>query len=557
LGEQKGETSVIINLEKRRKKMKNTTLTPNRPLMTLVVIAVLAALFLAACGLSEAPITVPADAQAGDLVGLEPCTYEAKDVEYEADCGTLVVPENRSDPNSRLIALPVIRLRATGDIPTEPIFWFAGGPGGSNMNVSPPEKALENHDLVMVGYRGVDGSVVLDCPGVTKAWRGVGGELFSDESLTNIGEAFAGCAARFEEQGVDLDGYTLPEVIEDMEAARTGLGYERINLLSGSYGTRVAMFYASLYPDSLHRSVMVAVNPPGRFVWEPDVLDEMIARDAEMCAQDPECSARTDDLAETMRNVAHNMPRRWLFIPIDPGKVKVTTHFLLFHRGSAATAYDLYLAAEEGDPSGLALTSMMYNLIWPPMNTWGEWANKGGPDYDPSRNWITEMDPPGSILGSPLSLGIGGMGQLGGGWPLPPIPAEFYQVPASDVETLLVSGSMDYSTPPQFATEELLPVLSNGQQVILSEFGHTSDVWRLQPEATVHLVTTFYDTGEVDDSLFTYQPMDFHVDRGWPVQAKQYLAIAVAVPIVLVALVGLAVWFVVRRVRRRRARQTA
>jgi hypothetical protein len=187
------------------------------------------------------------------------------------------------------------------------------------------------------------------------------------------------------------------------------------------------------------------------------------------------------------------------------------------------------------------------------MNTWGEWANKGGPDYDPSRDWITEMDPPGSILGSPLSLGIGGMVQAGGGWPATPIPPKFYEVPASDVETLLVSGSMDFSTPPQFATEELLPVLSNGEQVILSEFGHTGDVWGLQPEAMVHLVKTFYDSGKVDDSLFTFQPMDFHVERGWPVQAKQFLAIGIAVPVVLAALV----WFIVWLVRRRKARRVS
>ena len=67
----------------------------------------------------------------------------------------------------------------------------------------------------------------------------------------------------------------------------------------------------------------------------------------------------------------------------------------------------------------------------------------------------------------------------------------------------------------------------------------------------VHLVTTFYDSGQVDDSLFTYQPMDFNVDRGWPTQAKQYLAIAVVVIVLLVALVVLVIWFVTRRVRRR------
>jgi hypothetical protein len=185
------------------------------------------------------------------------------------------------------------------------------------------------------------------------------------------------------------------------------------------------------------------------------------------------------------------------------------------------------------------------------MNTWGEWANKGIIDYDRTRDWITEMDPPGSIIGSPMSLACGGQGQFGPSWPYPSISPEFLEVSASDVETLLVSGSIDFSVPSQWATDELLPVLSNGHQVILSEFGHTNDFWKLQPEATVHMLTTFYDTGEVDDSLYTYEPMDFHVNRGWPVQAKQYLAIGVGVPLVLVALVW---WFIVWLRRRRRAK---
>jgi pimeloyl-ACP methyl ester carboxylesterase len=543
----------------RRKKMKNTTPTPNRSLMTLrtffvrIIIAVLAALLLAACGPSEAPLTVPAGAQAGDLVGLEPCTYEAKDVEYEADCGTLVVPENRSAPESRLIALPVTRILATGDNPIEPVFWLTGGPGNSNMHFSHLEGLIEDHDIVMVGYRGMDGSVVMECPEMARAVTGVGDDLLSEPSLAVFGEAMTQCAERLQAEGVDLDGYSIPEVVEDMEAARGELGYERVNLLSGSYGTRVAMIYAWMYPDSVYRSVMVAVNPPGHFVWEPDVVDAQITYDAGLCAQDPACSARTDDLAETVRNVSHNMPKRWLLIPIDPGKVRFITHFMLFHRGTAATVFDAYLAAEGGDPSGLALMSLAYDFMIPSAITWGDWAAKGSIDYDPARDWIGEMAPPDSILGAPTTLMVGGAAQLSGGWPVAPMPDEFRDVQPSDVETLLVSGSIDYSTPPQFATEELLPALSNGQQVILSEFGHTGDVWGLQPEATVHLVTTFYDTGEVDDSLYTYQPMDFHVDRGFPEQAKQYLAIAVAVPIVLVALM----WFVVRWVRRRRASQVS
>jgi pimeloyl-ACP methyl ester carboxylesterase len=202
-------------------------------------------LTLAACiGSKEPePITVPAGAQAGDLVGLEACTYEAKDVEYAADCGTLVVPENRSDSDSRLIALPVIRIPATGSSPTEPIFWFQGGPGASNMRFSHLEGLVEDHDIVMVGYRGADGSVVLDCPEISEALRNPPGDLLSDTALESYGAATAQCVERLQAEGVDLTGYTMTETIDDMEAAREALGYERINLLGTSYGTRLAMIY--------------------------------------------------------------------------------------------------------------------------------------------------------------------------------------------------------------------------------------------------------------------------------------------------------------------------
>jgi len=116
-------------------------------------------------------------------------------------------------------------------------------------------------------------------------------------------------------------------------------------------------------------------------------------------------------------------------------------------------------------------------------------------------------------------------------------------VQSTDVETLLISGSIDFSTPPQFATEELLPYLSNGEQVILKDFGHTGSFWSSQPEARVHMLNTFFDTGQVDASLYTYQPLDLNVGLGWPGLAKLLLGI-VLLPIVLVVAV---VWFIAQR----------
>src|SRR5262249_12835488 len=232
----------------------------------------------------DAPVpVVPERAKAGDLVDLKPCTYKAGDKEYSADCGTLVVPENRSDPNSRLIALPVIRVRALSASPAEPIFFLIGGPGGSKMHFQELEGLVDRQDFVQVGYRGVDGSVVLDCPEIADAVRKAPTDMLGDATLQSYSDASARCARRLQAEGVDLAGYTMTEVIDDMEAARVALGYNRINLLGESYGTRLEMIYEWMHPKSLHRAIMAAVNPPGHFLWEPGAIDAQLADYAKLC----------------------------------------------------------------------------------------------------------------------------------------------------------------------------------------------------------------------------------------------------------------------------------
>jgi pimeloyl-ACP methyl ester carboxylesterase len=352
-------------------------------------------------------------------------------------------------------------------------------------------------------------------------------------------------------EGVDITGYTLLERANDMETARTVLGYERINLLSQSVGTRTAMIYAQAYPEAIYRSVMIAVNPPGHFLWKAEVIDEQFEYYAELCAQDADCSARTDDLAETMRDVARDMPERWLFMPIYPGTVNLGSFFGMANTSrdpmSAPWVIDTWLSTAEGDSSGLAMLSFFSDQVFPTSFVWGETAaTAASTDLPVALDYLAEANLEDSIIGTPGSTWMfGGLSS----WPASLQPEEYRQVQPSDVETLLVSGTVDFSTPAQFARDEVLPFLSKGQQVILSEFGHTGDFWGMQPEATAQLLTSFYETGVADDSLFTHQPVDFHVGFGFPELAKLALASVVVVPLLLMALV----WVVVRWVKRLRA----
>jgi pimeloyl-ACP methyl ester carboxylesterase len=325
------------------------------------------------------------------------------------------------------------------------------------------------------------------------------------------------------------------------------LGYERINLISSSFGTNVTRIYAYRYPDRVFRSVMIAVDTPGATIHEPGVVDDLIRSYADLCAQDSECSARTDDLAEMMRTVSHNIPDRWLFFPINPGLVKVGTYNFLERTTEAPMIFDTWLAAAEGDPSGMALFSLLGPNMFANASVWGHNAALRASlgQYDPARDYRDELNPPDSIMGSPASTAAFAEYSA---WPANIIPEEYRQVQPSDVETLLVSGNIDSDTPVQFARDELLPSLSNGQHVILSEFGH-GEFLALQPEASEQLLTSFYDTGTVDDSLFSYHPVDFNVGLGYPAMAKLGLA---AVMLVIFGMLA-TVWFVARRVRQRKA----
>lgn len=529
----------------------------NRFLIAFLLLAFIA-LFVAGCGAKESPdFTVPAGAKSGDLIDLQPCTYKGDETEYPADCGTLVVPENRSAPSSRLIAIPVIRVRALNANPAEPIFFFQGGPGSSNLTFNKLDGMIENHDFVLVGYRGVDGSVSLDCPEIADAVRNSPtDDMLGDAALKSYGEAGKRCAARLQDEGADLAGYSMVEVIEDMENVRVALGYDRINLLGESYGTRVELIYEWMHPESLHRVVMVAANPPGHFQWKAEDVDAQLEDYAKLCAQDAKCGARSDDLIASMKNVSENMPDHWLFFPIDKGGVKLVT-FVMFMESiqppgtpvplSGPAAIDMWLAADEGDFSGMALLSLTRNMFMPNLFVYGDLLSKAsGTDtfHDPARDYHSELNPAGSILGSPFTLFHWGLGQ---GWLEYPIPEQYHQMQPTDVRTLLVSGSIDFSTPPQFATNELLPYLNNGEQVILKDFGHTETFWYSQPEARSRLLKTFFDTGEADDSLYVHQPVNFDMGFGWPALAKILLAIVVAA----IALLAVLVWFIVRSVRQR------
>jgi pimeloyl-ACP methyl ester carboxylesterase len=544
IGVLQGRTEVMV--------MKATrNFTPTR----IVALAVIGVLMLGLAYLRfspDDPVSVPPGAKAGDLT-LEPCTYETEQGEYSADCGTLVVPENRADPQSRLIALPVTRIRARSANPAEPIFALFGGPGLTNMDWPQASRFVEDHDFVLVGYRGVDGSSILDCPEVVSALQH-SEDLIAEATARAFTEGFSSCAHRLRGEGVDLGGYTLPQRVEDLEAVRNALGYDRVNLISESAGTRTAMIYAWMHPERIHRSVMISVNPPGHYMWDPQVTDDQLEHYSDLCSQDEECAADTDDLAGSMRRVAADIPDRWLFLPIKEGNVRVSSFFGLVETTTEAAplaapmVLDSWLSAADGDASGFWFQSFLADLFLSEPWVWGESISAGMQDAQAVDAYYAAGGDPGSILGNPVTDFVWGSGGVTRAWPENPARDVYTEAQPSDVETLLIGGTVDFAAPPVAATDELLPFLPNGHQVVLAELGHTTSFFAYQPEAGKRLINTFYDTGEVDDSLYERASVDFTPEVTYSALAKGILVSMVGFALVTILSV---VWWMPRRVHKR------
>ncbi|MDP9285010.1 MAG: alpha/beta hydrolase, partial [Actinomycetota bacterium] len=501
-------------------------------------------------GTGDDAVSVPSGAHAGQLK-LHPCDYSG----YRADCGTLVVQENRHNAHSRLIALPVTRIHAWSAKSDVPVFRLEGGPGVTNTEFKGAGRFADKRDVVLVGYRGVDGSTKLDCPEVTSA-REHARDFVSEKSFRADAAAFKACASRLQDAGVDLAGYTLPERVDDLDAARRALGYEHIDLLSESAGTRTAMIYAWRYPKSIHRSVMIGVNPPGAFLWDAKTTGEQIDRYAALCAKDASCRSRTPDLAASLHSAFQHIPGHWWFLPIKKGNVKAAAFFGLMNATTdgagplaAPLTIDTLLSSTQGDGSGAWLLSLMAQLIFPRAQVWGDVAAVGRSDAAYATRFFATHANRGSVIGSPGTDLIWVGGRLLNSWPASPDENQYTRVQDSNVETLLIGGSLDFATPPQDAARELLPHLPNGHQVVLDNLGHTDDFWAYEPAASTRLISTFLDRGRVDTSLYTKHAIDFTPTVGHGGIAKIVLGVMLG----LVALTVLSLLWMPLRLRRRGA----
>src|SRR6185436_8567369 len=197
----------------------------------------------------------------------------------------------------RKIELRVVVLPALGpDAAPDPMFEFAGGPGASASNEVrgwAEQRELRAHrDVVLVDQRGTGGSHRLDC----KIPRDPGDVQAYFEPSLPVAEVRR-CRTELDAIA-DLSQYTTSIAADDLDEVRAWLGYDKINLQGGSYGTRAAQVYLRRHGDHVRSAVLIGVAAMDHYLPLFHARDGKRAVDLliDTCAKDAACAAAFPDL---------------------------------------------------------------------------------------------------------------------------------------------------------------------------------------------------------------------------------------------------------------------
>jgi pimeloyl-ACP methyl ester carboxylesterase len=233
----------------------------------------------------------------------------------QVECGDLLVAETRGARDSRVIRLAVAIFHPSSEqMAEDPVIYLSGGPGASALEVIRFQfdrtfgAVLEatGRDLIVFDQRGVGRSQpALDCPemddlSLELADNKLEGEYLDQEQVANhMLAAISACRERLSAQA-DLSAYHSAASAQDVADLRRALGYERINLWSGSYGTRLALEVMRINPSWLRSVVLDAVYPPDvkLYIDAPVNFQRALEKFFESCALNAVCAENYPDLRD-------------------------------------------------------------------------------------------------------------------------------------------------------------------------------------------------------------------------------------------------------------------
>jgi pimeloyl-ACP methyl ester carboxylesterase len=430
-------------------------------------------------------------------IALSDC--RVKNFDGVARCATVSVPDDHSQPNGKrieifLAVLPSLARRPEAD----PLFLFAGGPGQAASDQGRVAMALNDirktRQIVLVDQRGTGKSKTLTCDTTedTKNKDALVEALNAD--IASVEKEWTKCLATMKGNPAT---HRTDDYINDLELVRKGLGYEKINVWGGSYGSRVALRYVKRFPASIRTAMLDGVAPTSLHLPDDAMATSEMQLKAALgaCAESKACakaypnlSATLDTLIEKLRsapqaiNLTHPVTGKPISGTVTDRAVISFLWPLLYQPEGARLIPELINAAAAGNFAPMAATSTANSIAETDLAIVQRFAVMCAEDM------LGRTAPAMDRFKSLSDVFYGFCKNL----PHGKVEPEFFEPTTSDIPTLLFSGTLDPVTPLSQGTLAA-KTLSQSKHVIASGAGHIV----LQQSCARRLMSKFVTAGNI------------------------------------------------------------
>lgn len=426
---------------------------------------------------------------------IKPYTFQNdKQEKVDAEFGTLLVPENRSNQQSNLIELAFVRFKSTAKNPGPPIVYLAGGPGGSGIFTAkgsrfPLFMALrEIADVIAFDQRGAGYSkpnlgcyeqlaLPLDVPPTREA------------AIKALRENSRGCAQYWRDiQRVDLTGYNTNESADDLEDLRKALGVNQISLWSISYGTHLAFATMRRHPKSIHRAILAGTEGPDHTYKLPSNIQKHLEDLAVVIQADPQVGKEIPDFLGLMKSVFDRLDAKPETVEITDQRTKlkvkvivnkfVMQYIVANNIGTIVTARfpALFYRASKGDFTNPA--QVWLNQSRSEIGSAMSYMMDCASGQTAARREQIASEAKGTLLEDIFNFPFPDVCTE---WNATDLGDEFRAPLKSDIPVLFISGTLDARTPISNA-EEYRKGFSNSTHMIIEGAVHSDPLFLSSPK---------------------------------------------------------------------------
>jgi pimeloyl-ACP methyl ester carboxylesterase len=424
----------------------------------------------------------------GPKLKTEPC--EIPSLKETGRCGKYEVYEDREAKSGRKIALNILVLPALGATrKPDPVFYFEGGPGGSAVAAakSPAFRDLlkrwrAERDIVFVDQRGTGESNPLRCD-LTDP-DDMQGYFSTDNSVNRLGKVTE-CRDKLSKVA-NLALYTTSIAMDDLDEVRQAMGYDKINLFGGSYGTRAALVYLRQHGDRVRSAVLDGVAPTNFKLPLPfsKGVQNGLERVFSDCAAEPACHKAFPDVKGDLEKALARLDKgpvtttAFNTVKKQPQQISMTrgafidlVRLMLYEPQSISLLPLILHQSAEGEFGGIATIGFIVEHQLVGMLAGGMSLSVICAEDTP---FISETDikqaTDGTYYGDWRARATIAACKE---WPRGKIPANYSEPVKSDVPVLMISGDVDPVTPPWLAADAASH-LTHSKQIVGKSWSHSS-----------------------------------------------------------------------------------